>query len=336
MSGVAMRVLVHLGLNKCASTFVQQALAKAAPALRRTGVAYRGAGTHGCQYGLSRHYGFGPDAPEVLTTSVAEVLDEAQAANCDRVILSSEYLSLYKPNAAAKLVEDLRRYGATTEYVLFSRPLLGWIAALFNQYVKTVDQKATFPNINGFVDQVLRNRAVDIARRYHMWAGLVGERAITHYRLTGLAAQNGIHAPFEQFAGQTICEAHPARVNCSLNPGQVHSIGLLRERPPCTERDREITRILMGGAGHSAAPDDYLVITPDRLERLRSEIETPYLALPWTSLPTRDPQRSNQALGKAGFNGPCSLTQARPESGGISAEMQRDANTTLDTTQTAA
>jgi hypothetical protein len=34
----AMRILIHLGLNKCASTYVQQALAVAQAPLRRAGM----------------------------------------------------------------------------------------------------------------------------------------------------------------------------------------------------------------------------------------------------------------------------------------------------------
>ena len=35
-----MQILVHLGLNKCASTYIQQALAAAKVGLRRQGVFY--------------------------------------------------------------------------------------------------------------------------------------------------------------------------------------------------------------------------------------------------------------------------------------------------------
>ena len=115
-----MRVLVHLGLNKCASTFIQQALKAAAADLRLAGVAYTGTGTRAAHYGLSQHYGFGPDAPGLGCQDVTRILDKTAAQGCDRMILSSEYLSLYRPKAAARLVADLEDAGVTAEYLMYS------------------------------------------------------------------------------------------------------------------------------------------------------------------------------------------------------------------------
>lgn len=355
MIGLPMRVLVHLGLNKCASTFVQNALSSAAPVLRAHGVSYPGQGRHGCQYGLSRHYGFGPESAEVEGTSVSHLLAEAEAQGCSRVILSSEYLSLWRPKAAERLVADLGETGAGVEYVLFSRPVLGWVAALFNQYVKTVDQKAAFANINGFIDQVLANRAIDIARRYRMWEDLVGAEALTHYRIadsrrSGGGTDGDILAAFERFAGCAIPRGRGVHANRSLSPDQLHSIGLLRQRKPSPDRDRAIGRLLDGGAAHSMAPDDYLTITAERLARLRQEIEAPYHALPCTPLPAC--QRSTAELApceahlvvgvgasesvalKRHFGWARRIAQALPNARGIGAQLQRHPDRPVHTVQT--
>lgn len=280
-----MQVLVHLGLNKCASTFVQRRLQASRDGLRAVGCSYPGAGPAGAQYGLSKHYGFGPDAPEVAATYARQLLDLAADEGADRVILSSEYLSLQRPQAAARLVRDLDAAGAEVRYVLFSRPVLGWVAALFNQYVKTVDAARPMPHIDAFVDQIFRNRTIDIAARYRVWADLVGEDAIAHYHLSGASDRNDVLRPFEAFAGCPI-EALPCQgENRSLSPDQLYSVGALRAQPPSLLRTRAISRLLAGGAPTLRAPESYLRLSEDRKARLRTEIEAPYLALPHHAFP---------------------------------------------------
>ncbi len=94
-----MQILVHLGLNKCASTYLQQALAAAQSGLRRQGVFYAVEGGRPAQYGLSRHYGFGPDVDGVTRRSLRWLMAEASKRHCTRLIVSSEYLSLCRPAA---------------------------------------------------------------------------------------------------------------------------------------------------------------------------------------------------------------------------------------------
>lgn len=332
LGGAVVRVLVHLGYNKCASTYVQNSLFAAAPALRAAGVAYPGTSPRTCHYGLSRHYGFGPEAPDIQPTDLGTLLDQAADAGCDRVILSSEYLSLCRPSAAARLVADMEHAGVHAEYVLFSRPLLGWVAALFNQYVKTVDDGRPLPHIDAFVDQVLRNRAIDLAGRHAMWQGLVGRRALTHYRLGETSGERGatdILTPFEAFAGCTINAAPARNANRSLTPDQLYSIGQLRGLPKGVARDLEIERLVRGGVARERAPKDYLRISPDRMARLRDEIETPYLGLPWKPLPVRVNalcslgDASAQGLGQIRFDRARGVGQPAPKRGGILAQLQR-------------
>lgn len=333
-----MRVLVHLGFNKCASTFVQHALFSAGPALAKAGVAYPGTAPRTCHYGLSRHYGFGPEAQEIMPTTLMSLLDQANDSDCDKVILSSEYLSLCHPAAAARLVADMQSAGVTAEYILFSRPLLGWISALFNQYVKTVDDGRALPNINAFVDQVLHNRAVDLAARYRMWEGLVGKRHLSHYRLTcgtGASGAGDVLAPFSAFAGCNITPPPTADDNRSLNPHQLFGIQQLRAEAPGHRRDREIDRLLGGGAVKTKAPADFLTISPDRMTRLRTEIEDPYLALPWQNLPTSDQSaNSGQSVRQIRFNGSSSFAKPMPERSGILAHLERYAGRAINTAQT--
>lgn len=329
-----MQVLVHLGFNKCASTFVQNALFGSAAVLHDAGVAYPGTAPRTCHYGLSRHYGFGPEAADIAPVDLGTLFEQAAEAGCDKVILSSEYLSLCRPAAAARFVADIERAGVEAEYVLFSRPVLGWISALFNQYVKTVDDGKPLPDINAFVDQVLRNRAIDLAGRHTMWQGLVGRRALTHYRLGRASASAEILTPFEKFAG---CEINgtPARnANRSLSADQIYSIGRLRALPQGPARDGEIARLVNGGTPRERAPETYLRISQDRMQRIRTEIEEPYLALPWQPLPTWT-ERSGlkKRLRQIRFDRTSGIHQTAMKRPGILAQFQRYAGSARNAIQ---
>jgi hypothetical protein len=135
-----MQILVHLGLNKCASTYIQQALAATQAGLRQQGVFYAVEGGRTAQYGLSRHYGFGPDVDGVTPRNLAWLMAEASRRHCTRLIVSSEYLSLCRPAAIAAFTADLDALGAEARFLIFSRETGPWLRSLFNQYVKTVDR----------------------------------------------------------------------------------------------------------------------------------------------------------------------------------------------------
>jgi len=279
------RVLLHLGLNKCASTYIQSALDAARPALLGAGVCYPAQPGPSCQYGLSRAYGFGPDAPDIARTPVAGLVAEAAGHECDRLILSSEYLSLYRPAGAARLAGDLVRAGCRTQFLLFSRPVPGWVRSLFNQYVRTVDDGRPLPNIDAFVDQVLANGAIDIARRHDMWAKLAGSGGLTHHRISDRMAPGQVLGPFTDFAGIPIPAPKAGPSNASLGADQLHRIGELWRQPACTRRDREIGELLAGAPSPVPAPPDYLVVGAERMASLHAKVIAPYMALSWTALP---------------------------------------------------
>lgn len=315
-----MRLLIHLGLNKCASTYVQSVLFQSRDALAEAGVSYPVTGTQKCQYGLSRYYGFGPDAPEVHPTSLEDLITRSEREGADRLILSSEYLSLYQPSAAERLVQDVERLGVSAEYVLFSRELLGWIAALFNQYVKTVEDGRLMSGIDAFVDQVLTNRAIDIARRYHMWADLVGDHALSHYPLRRAGSVDEVLAPFERFAMRRLQPTAEVETNASLSPDQLYSLALRRASEPSVAQRRAISKLLAGGPAESTAPASYLRISADRKARLSTEIEVPYLSLPSEPLPER-PAPGSHTVCEALFPNPgaCRAGQCAPDLGGLAA-----------------
>ncbi|MEM9061901.1 MAG: hypothetical protein AAGD13_15685 [Pseudomonadota bacterium] len=281
-----MHVLVHLGLNKCASTFIQNALAGARPALRAADTWYPDHDERTCHYGLSKHYGFGPDDPNIVPRSVAEVVAEARQRRCHRLIVSSEYLSLYRPEAVKNLLHDLAANTSRFEFLIFSREIFGWIRSLFNQYVKAVEGPGQLDHLNAFVDQVLRNRAVDAAGRIGLWNGLAPTGSVRHLRLPDRGNLAAALSVFEEFAGLKVEIDAPAPVNQSIEPAALHRIGQLRRRVPTADRDVEIMRLMTGGASPYPAPPDFLEISPDRRARLIRDVIAPFEALLCERLPS--------------------------------------------------
>jgi hypothetical protein len=280
-----LQILVHIGLNKCGSTFIQHALDQARSTLKAAGCWYPEQCGPPCQYGLSKTYGFGPDAPEVVSQELTTLIHAAYANRCNKLILSSEYFSLQRPQAAAKFWHDLNLNADKVQIVVFSREVFGWVRSLFNQYVKAVEGPGQLDDLNAFIDQTLRNRALDLAARLNMWRDLAPEDSFRHYRLSAHHDRNTALGVFETFAGLTVELEAPDIGNSSIAPAALHRIGQLRRRLPSPDRDAEITRLLTGGASPYPAPDGFLDISPARRARLIREIIAPYLTLPESPLP---------------------------------------------------
>ncbi|MDH3668462.1 MAG: hypothetical protein OEN23_16175 [Paracoccaceae bacterium] len=270
-----MQILVHLGFNKCASSYIQHALAGSQSALRRRGVFYAVEGERAAQYGLSRYYGFGPDAEGVTRRSLGWLAARARERGCGRMIVSSEYLSLGQPDAIATFMEDLRGLGAEAQFLVFSRDLGPWLSSLFNQYVKTVDGGPFYDSIDSFVSHVLRNGSIDLARRYRVWVDAAGPDWVTHVRIAENQADTSVLAPFEAFAGVPVAPAM-GPVNHSLPAGALYLTGRLRQAHRGPLRDRLLTRIAAGGCDWAMAPEGYLRISAQNMARLEREIAEPF------------------------------------------------------------
>ena len=281
-----MQILVHLGLNKCASTYIQRALAAAQAGLRRHGVFYPVEGGRTAQYGLSRQYGFGPDVDGVTPRSLLWLMAEASRRNCTRLIVSSEYLSLRRPAAIAAFADDLEALGADAHFLFFSREITAWLRSLFNQYVKTVDSGPHFRSIDTFVDHVLANGAIDIAGRYQAWADAVGATRLAHHHIAAGQPPEDVLTPFSDFAGLPIAPAEQGG-NRSVSAGALYLTGLIRQAVATPGRDRLLARIAASDCAWVPVPTDYLEIDSEHMARLDDEIATPFAALPRASLPVR-------------------------------------------------
>ncbi len=283
-----MQVLLHLGLNKCASTFVQQALDQSRQDLLEEGVWYPGQTGESADYGLSNHYGFGPDHPDLTPTSLTTLLTEATDQGCNTLIVSSEYLSLYNPAAVKRITSDLARVGVGVKAVIISRDIFSWVRSLFNQYVKSVEGGPPLGNLDAFIAQVLKNRSVDVARRVSQWAEALPPNALEHYRLPENGRPDDVLIPFETFTGcKLVRPDKPA--NPSIDADRLYEISKLRCDPASHDREQEITRLLGGGATSACAPQGYLDISYDNRARLMREVCKPYYELPVLPLPRSDP-----------------------------------------------
>lgn len=287
-----MQVLLHVGLNKCASSYVQAALQDARTVLAGRGVFVPEGGGHDAQYGLSRHYGFGPVAEDVAPVAVAPLCAAARQAGAGRMILSSEYLSLHNPGGIDRLLGDLDACGAQARVVVLGREVRAWLRALFNQYVKSVEGGPVLTGLDAFAAQVLGNRALDPERRLGQWMARVPEGRLDLYRMTEGAPADAVLAPFERFAGGPI--APPPRVawNRGLDPDRLHAIGQLRAAPPSRARDRQIARLVSGAPAPGPAPAGYMTLGPALGARIAREVATPMEALPWQRLTPVEPALS--------------------------------------------
>jgi hypothetical protein len=233
---------------------------------------------------LSRHYGFGPDVGGVTPRSLRWLMAEASRRHCTRMILSSEYLSLCRPAAITTFVADLEALGADARFLIFSRELVPWLRSLFNQYVKSVDSGPHFVSIDAFVDHVLANGAIDIARRYQAWADTVGVARLAHHHIAPGQPPEDVLAPFSGFAGLPIAPVQQG-ANRSLEPGALYLTGMIRQARPTPGRDRLLARIAASDCAWVPVPADYLEIGPGHMARLDAEIARPFAALPRAVLP---------------------------------------------------
>lgn len=286
-----MRLLLHVGLGKCASSFIQNRLDANADALAATGVLYPrarpGKGRSKGHFGLSKHYGFGPDKRHVRGHSMAGVARLAGRTGAHSVILSSEFFSLERPQAIARLMTDIGEHGfARPEVLFFARPIRTWIRSTFNQYIRTKDGIPWMPSINAYLDHVIAEGRLDVAARFRAWEKAAGSDRVRLIDIEADAPPYMVLRPFERFAGIELQAGGADPANRSVPPGVLYMVGLIRQAPPSAARNRLIRALsqLEPEVGRTIpAPPGYDTISPDWLDRIAREIEAPFAALPRSS-----------------------------------------------------
>lgn len=282
-----MQVLVHIGLNKCASTYVQAALAAARAGLRAQGVYYDVTDGRFAHYTVSDHYGFGSGKVVRKPMSLSALVRQAEDHGCGRIIISSEHFSRPRRPAIAAFRDDLEKLAVEARFLFFSREPVSWARSLFNQHVKTMDDGPYFSSINSFIDHALQRGIMDIAKRYRAWAEAFGDARVEHYHIAEGRSPGDVLLPFADFAGLDLQPAPNADHNHSLSPGALYLSGLVRRAPPLPGRSRVLASIAASDCSWVPVPPDYFEIDAERMARLEEQVIAPFAALPRAELPTR-------------------------------------------------
>jgi hypothetical protein len=168
-------LVLHIGIHKTATTFLQNVLSSRRYDLLREGVLYPAAGTadgidtrtrEGAQSGHILFTRFGPRRPRVLADLYKELPDTAST-----VLLSSENFSLPRPTSVAQYLNGLGEFG-TVKVVLVLRRQDEWIESWYKQ---TVDQYGNFETRS--FDEFLKSEGpslLDFHTRFTPWRDLVG------------------------------------------------------------------------------------------------------------------------------------------------------------------
>ena len=273
-----MDILIHIGLNKCASTQIQHALHAGRPDLAAVGVFYPDQPGPPCQYGLSKAFGFGPDDDGIIEQPIETLLAAAYDARCSRMILSSEYFSLWNPSGVERFVTQSQSLGARLRVLAISRDPIAWIRSQFNQYVRTVHGGGLISCIDEYVDQVLARDGFNIAKRFAQWRDIVGAKAMVHHKME--QDEIRILSPFSAFAGTQIDLHWYGDRNSSLDADRLHRVAVLRQLPASERVEFEISKILSGGQAPTPAPDKYMTISDAQMTRLEQEVIRPYRKIP--------------------------------------------------------
>lgn len=282
-----MQMLIHIGLGKCGSTYIQKALAASRDALRQNGVYFPLEAGRPDAYGLAQFYGFMPVSAGVEARDVGWVVADAERQDCTKIIISSEFLGHYRPTNIATFVSELNAADVEAQFLMFSRDIIPWVRSLFNQYVKNRDTKTYCASINDFIDHALKNHAIDIAKIYRGWAKHVTAEQIAHHFISADQPLENVLAPFSQFAGLALEPAVPDKANRSLSPGALYLTSLVRQAPPSPGRNRVLGRIAASDCSWVPVPPEYLEIDAERSAKIDEFIAAPFAALPFTELPVR-------------------------------------------------
>lgn len=273
-----MDILIHIGLNKCASTQIQNALNAGRSDLAAVGVFYPDQTGPPCQYGLSKAFGFGPDDDEILEQRIETLMAAAYDARCSRIILSSEYLSLWNPSGVERLATQSRSLGARLRVLVISRDPVAWIRSQFNQYVRTVRGGGLISCIDEYVEQILARDGFNIAKRFAQWHDVVGANAMAHHKME--QNEHRILSPFSAFAGTQFDLPQSGARNSSLDADRLHHVAVLRQLPTSERVEFEISQMLSGSQAPTPAPDRYMTISDAQMTRLEHEVIRPYREIP--------------------------------------------------------
>lgn len=166
------RLVVHIGLPKTATTYIQSGLFTNRAALRQLGVFLPQSGRLNLEPNLVAHHHlawemFSPRRFEPSSGGWEELRRELRTAAADVVLLSSEEFSRVTTKGVADAFEqNLRSLCDDVTVVMVIRDQLSWLNSTYLQRVKVLAPTSDFDT---FVDRSLEGGWFDLDRAFRRW-----------------------------------------------------------------------------------------------------------------------------------------------------------------------
>jgi hypothetical protein len=224
-------LLLHIGPHKTGTTAIQGALRQARPAMAEQGVVYAGTVRQHQMAALALTGGVGLTGDRVADPKDWELLvEQANEARDQRVIVSSEYFDEADDAAARKAVKQLG--GERVHVVVTLRPLAKILPSAWQQYVRNGVRKAYSVWLDGLLNQPpydwpspsfwRRHRHADLVDR---WARIVGPENVLVI-VVDEADRDALMRTFERIVGLPVglLEAETGWTNRSLTAAETELV----------------------------------------------------------------------------------------------------------------
>lgn len=213
-------LVFHGGHPKTGTTSVQSALRANEAALRAAGILYP-ANPDGSQFGRLQHADVLVNCAEGKFDQVAryleQIVEEARAAGCDRVLLSSEVsVSFYRYPAqfqqwirlAQQTFDDIR-------YVFVVRNVLGYAVSMYRELIKSGRASFHYDIVRPILADLLVEQQKSIAF-FRQWDA----SRVTLLNFKALSADRLVHNAVKSLVGFEIQEEGEVHLNSSAKKAQ--------------------------------------------------------------------------------------------------------------------
>jgi hypothetical protein len=258
------RLYLHIGYPKTGTSALQRALVRNTASLAKAGVLYPHVGRiNDAHYGFNLSLGVGQYHGNVkieeAETLRAQLRDEVMRSGCERIIVSSETLSIVR---SVERVRDLFS-DYDVQVVVYLRRHDHAFESLYSQSAKMVGDPPWQPNIESFIlYQLTAKRGqhdyVQVLRR---WADKFGKDAISVRPYERSQNTPDLLSDFLKTVQIADSEEfiRPEKVNVSLSPQSVSAIQAIRRSPiPNSIKDLIIETLAGKGNKQRSPKGQYL------------------------------------------------------------------------------
>lgn len=162
----ARRVVVHIGLEKAASTTLQASLVAASAEMARRGIAYPRIGGGSAKVQRAVHEAVAPGGDEAARAAAREALRAAASQDCHTLVLSGETLHSHGPDALRRFLAGAGWADAQVTALALVREPAGWLNSRYAFRTSMFRHSERFAR---FVRASLRRGAVDWERVFAAW-----------------------------------------------------------------------------------------------------------------------------------------------------------------------